>query len=195
MDAIKNPARRKEFLASRALMRRMLSEIFPVRPEQWQFQEQDNASPWVSNLPDGVHVNLSHSKGFICFAIADVPVGIDIEVRDPTRNFTALAKLFMSDAERTRLSREARQSDYFYRCWCIKEAYYKAQPRQRQDSLSFNSIEVENFDPLAEGWYLTEGRIEDCYLAVICRHRPISVQCRYYPDPADWPQPFVEAVT
>lgn len=183
LEAMQSATRRREFVCSRALMRVALSEIFDREQSEWQFVQQTNASPLITNLPEKVQTSLSHSHGLICFAISDCPVGVDIEVSDRTRNFTALASMFMNDVERAELSQQKTQASYFYRCWCIKEAYYKALPPDQQEGLSFTRIAVAELTAAHGDWHLTEGRIEDCYLAAISQQAPLQIQSRYYLEP------------
>lgn len=190
LESIKSSSRRSEYLCSRILMRDALNQIFEVANLSWEFEEQNGYSPRVSNLPSGIHTTLSHSRGVICFAISDMPIGVDIEAHDRQRDFNALGKLFMNDLERKKLATLAEPAAYFYRCWCVKEAYYKAQPTADQEHLHFTGISIDDIDRSNDGWHLTEGKIEDHYLVAVSRQRPSQIQCHYFPSQNSWRTPF-----
>ena len=105
---IKSESRRREYLLSRALMRHALSRCFPQAEHEWEIIDRAQAKPDITNLAEDRFISLSHSRGVICFAIANCPLGIDIEFIGKTRKFIALAKMFMNAAERSRLARSCR---------------------------------------------------------------------------------------
>jgi phosphopantetheinyl transferase len=72
-----------------------------------------------------VHLNLSHSGGWLAAAVAPVPVGIDIERLRP-RAVTAQAAKVFCPAEAARLALESDPLPLFYRFWTLKEAACKA---------------------------------------------------------------------
>lgn len=190
LASIESPGRRLEYLVSRRLMRDALSGLFDEAQHSWQFEERLRQQPLIANLPRGQHTNLSHSKGLICFAIADTALGVDIEACQQQRDYGRLAKLFMTEDERRELTRLADPSNYFYRCWCAKEAFYKAQPKAEQGPLHFTAIAVAELDR-SDDWYLIEGSVDEHYLVAATRRRKIVTRCHYYPRNTDWPRPFV----
>jgi phosphopantetheine--protein transferase-like protein len=133
--------RRREYLLSRALMRHALQRQFQRAEADWRFAERGAAPPRVSGLPQGTHLSLSHSGGYICFAIASCAVGVDIEASKPGRDYAAAAEWFMDDAERAQLRRrQATRAEYFYRLWCAKEACFKALTPAQQAQTSLRAI-------------------------------------------------------
>lgn len=79
----------------------------------------------VSYGHDGVHLNLSHSGEWLAAAVAEAPVGIDIERLRP-RAVTAQAARVFCPKEAARLAQEAEPLPLFYRLWTLKEAACKA---------------------------------------------------------------------
>ena len=189
LDSIKSPARRLEYLCSRLMMRHALNHYFDDR-KIWQFEEKSGHSPQVSNLPSGVHLNLSHSKGIICFAIADMPVGVDIEACEQRQDFAALGKMFMNDSERTTLAELSDPMAYFYRCWCVKEAWYKAHTAAEQEDLHFTGIAIDEISQSHNHWHLTEGLIGNHYLVAASEKTPSQIHCHYFPDEESWKESF-----
>lgn len=138
---IKRDDKRREYLLSRALMRHALGQQFHRAESDWQFTERSGGPPAIAELPSGIYLSLSHSGGYLCFAISSGTVGIDIEAIKQRRNLLAMAKMFMDDTELDQLGRKgASQEDYFYRAWCAKEACYKSLAPAQQATTSLAAI-------------------------------------------------------
>ena len=77
---------------------------------------------------DGVYVSLSHAGGLVAAAIADTPVGIDIEPIRHLPRRDALGTRYFSPEERERLIKapDAQKDEIFFRIFTEKEAYAKA---------------------------------------------------------------------
>jgi 4'-phosphopantetheinyl transferase len=172
LESIKSINKRQEYLLSRALMRHALSERFALETQAWKFVEETNSAPIIQNLPEGHWLSLSHSHGFICFALANQPIGIDIELAKARTNFLALAKAFMSDDELELMnSKDHSDADTFYKIWCAKEAFYKMLTPDEQAGLFLKKI---NYFDLVKGHHclLANGKIDDCYLALVTKESP-----------------------
>jgi 4'-phosphopantetheinyl transferase len=76
-------------------------------------------------IPGGPHFNLSHSGQWLFLAVADSPVGVDIERHKPNRDFAGIARraFFSEDYEAVMLADERMQA--FYDQWVRKESYLK----------------------------------------------------------------------
>ena len=192
LASIRSPSRRLEYLVSRRLMREALGELFGAEARSWRFEERPGEPPLIADLPHGFHINLSHSKGLICFAIADTALGLDIEACRRQRDYSRLARMFMTADERSELDRLADPCAFFYRCWCAKEAFYKAQPKAEQAPLHFTGIAVADLDSGGD-WRLIEGSIDEHYLVVAIRQGEIALHCHYHPGDAAWSRPFEPA--
>lgn len=86
--AIARPLRRRQFVAGRMLLRTMLAQVLGGRPEDWAVDAEAGAPPRLPSHPH-LHLSVSHSGEWVAAAIADRPVGIDLEGlgarRDPER--------------------------------------------------------------------------------------------------------------
>lgn len=140
LSKIKTIKRKHTYVASRLLIRQALSQHFDKPFHFWQLIEQDNLPPEIINLPSNIHISLSHSEDWIGLALASVGVGVDIEIKQQ-RDWLNTAKLFMSPGELYDFQQHP-TPDSFYTCWTIKEAYFKAFPKQ-QDTLSLSTIPVQ----------------------------------------------------
>ncbi len=70
------------------------------------------------------YVSISHSGNYVAVALADVPVGIDLQ-RKVKVNFQAIAKKFFTAGEQQAL-RLANCEKTFFEIWCKKEALWKS---------------------------------------------------------------------
>ncbi|WP_375687044.1 4'-phosphopantetheinyl transferase family protein [Pseudooceanicola sp. LIPI14-2-Ac024] len=107
----------------RGRLREVLGAVTGTPPAALRFTYGAHGKP---ALPDGPEFNLSHSGALACLAIADRPLGADIEVVRPIED--AVAERFFAPGEYAALS----QLDGtgwvrgFHRCWTRKEAVVKA---------------------------------------------------------------------
>lgn len=89
-----------------------------------------------------VHLNLSHSGGWFAAAVAQVPVGIDIERLRPRAVTTQVARIFC-DAEARWLERQADPLGAFYTLWTLKESACKAAGLSMWDALRHACFDPE----------------------------------------------------
>lgn len=78
--SFRSARRRAEFVATRRALREQLAGRVGVNPEAVPIDIDDDGKPLL-NL-DGVYFNLSHTVGLGLVALADTPVGVDIELAD-----------------------------------------------------------------------------------------------------------------
>ena len=184
LGRLKSATRRREYLLSRALMRHALSLRYRREPGEWDVYDLMQAKPVVNNLPAGNYLGLSHSKGLICFALANCPLGVDVEFIGKPRNFTAMARMFMNDEERRRLAQSGvDQADYFYRNWCAKEACYKLLPADEQERTRFTRIDYSRLGEGDSKCYLREGRIGEYAFAAVSASPLDNISCDYFHEP------------
>ena len=127
---------RCEFAASRALLRTLLQEATGVSADAWDVSAEAGTAPVARPARDGgsagaPRASLSHRLGWVAAAVADGPVGIDLECHRPARGDPAeRAALVLSPAELPpwqALPPDDRESALLAR-WVAKEAWFKASP-------------------------------------------------------------------
>jgi phosphopantetheinyl transferase len=106
--------RREEFLLSRAAAKQLAVDLGAGADIAQIRIEQRRIGP--------LHLSLSHSAPYAAAAIADAPIGIDIQVVRPIRE--SAAHLFLSDDESAAM-RECLVPDRLIHFWCAKEAAWK----------------------------------------------------------------------
>lgn len=113
-----NDGRRREHLAWRRIVRSELGRAVVI--------DYNEVGAPVVDRPD-TYISVSHGGGMVAVAIADEPVGVDIEAID--RNFERVASRYMSAAE-VALSSD---KDWAARVWAAKEAIYKLYGKREVD--------------------------------------------------------------
>lgn len=119
---------RREFLASRALVRTALSQCHPLPPAAWRFR----TNPYGKPEPDpacGLRFNLSNSPGLVvCLLARDAEVGVDAEPAARSGEILALAPDVFSAGELAQLEAlpASERPDRALSLWTLKEAYLKA---------------------------------------------------------------------
>jgi 4'-phosphopantetheinyl transferase len=123
---------RTEYALSHAMLRLVLSEYAPVRPEEWQFLKGKWGKPEIRGpaLDTPLWFNLSHTDGFAaCVAGRVRQLGVDVENMNRMTSCDEMAKHFFAEAEYEYLRNlpPGLQRGAFFRIWTLKEAYIKAE--------------------------------------------------------------------
>jgi 4'-phosphopantetheinyl transferase len=126
LDSLGSAARRDSFLAGRWLARDAL--------RQWRHAAalpvlavDDSGACRVADGGAGF-VSISHGAGRVACAVADVPVGVDLESLARPRDAVALAEVVHGPAQREQLAQRppSERAELFLRLWTLKEAWLKA---------------------------------------------------------------------
>ena len=124
-----NEKRRREHLAWRRIVRRELGSKVHI-------DYNDVGAPIVD--APGRWISVAHGGESVAVAIADCPVGVDIE--SLSRDFDRVAPRYMTDDE-LGLSKDSRWACFV---WCAKEAMYKLYGRRGVELRG--ELRVESFD-------------------------------------------------
>jgi len=119
---------RREYLATRVLVRTALSHVLPHLPATWRFSRNAYGKPMVD--PEcGFSFSLSNSLGLVACLIGEsVEVGLDVESYERAQEITELASEVFSPLELAQLEelRGPERLDRALSLWTLKEAYIKA---------------------------------------------------------------------
>ncbi len=117
----------QSFIASRGILRTMLSSYLHVPPNNLIFRYGKKGKPALEN-DSKLHFNLAHAGGKAIFAFGDDDLGVDIEFIKPWQDWQKISVRFFSQREAEELfkSDPATQLSDFFACWARKEAYIKA---------------------------------------------------------------------
>lgn len=120
---------RRTGMSSNAFCRAALSRHAPVAPGSWRFATGEHGKPRLVDPPLPLDFNLSHSGDWmVCAVSAGIPLGVDIELENKSRDVMRLARRFFSQAETADLEAlpEDARRERFYEYWTLKEATVKA---------------------------------------------------------------------
>ena len=122
---------RQFFIASRGILRAILSRYSGIDPHQIQFNYGSRGKPEIAEScgVNKLKFNLSHSGKVALYAITNArEIGIDIEKIHPIADAEQIAKRFFSAKEFEWLSQlsPSEKPAAFFDLWTCKEAYLKA---------------------------------------------------------------------
>jgi 4'-phosphopantetheinyl transferase len=116
----------QRWVASRWALRRVLGGYLATAPALVEIEVEESGKPRLA-FPTGLAFNLSHSEGLALVAVAERPVGIDVEAIRPDRDLRALAERALAAAviEELDAATESERPAVFYRAWTRHEARLK----------------------------------------------------------------------
>ena len=165
LQAMSAPVRRRSFLAGHWLARALAADWLQADVARIALHRHDDGRPrlLVDDAPSPLSISLSHSGDWLACAIAEVPVGIDVELPHRPRDLHALARFAFAPEEAERLLQlpEPARAAAFHELWTLKEARGKrtgegllpAQSR-RVSTLPSDAGEAE-----ATSWALHDGAL------------------------------------
>lgn len=124
------PVDQRRHLATRAMVRELLSQYYPLEPAMWRFVTNDFGKPTIdATITADLYFNVSHTSEVIVCAITSFPeIGIDVEDRIPndlhevSQHFFAKSEIdWLNESPNDQAARER-----FTTIWTMKEAYIKA---------------------------------------------------------------------
>lgn len=148
-DNIGSEKRKEEFLVCRYLLRIGLSLYFFEKKENWSLFSVDS---YIGKSPEfnflllnqrKILISLSHSKGLIAVAIADVSIGVDVEkIRNFSSNQDEIFREVATEKEFLIYSglENKRKVEFFLKIWSRKEALSKI------DNRGVDFIYLKNID-------------------------------------------------
>ena len=113
---------KQRFILSRAMLRSIVSKYTGAKPAEVVFSTTGNKKPCVAG--SDLQFNVSHSGDMVLIAIADIPIGIDVERVDDHFDFSEVLPVCFCREESDMVERHGKE--YFYRYWTRKEALVKA---------------------------------------------------------------------
>ncbi len=141
------PGARRQAIGAELLLQYALRQAgLPLTP----WHGAANGKPVFTALP-GCHFNLSHSGEWVACALADTPVGVDIQRREKYR--PRLVQQFFTEPEAARLERcpEADQDRVFTQLWTVKESYAKMTGEGILALKQQGTVQLQGTTPVLEG--------------------------------------------
>ncbi|TLX21239.1 4'-phosphopantetheinyl transferase family protein [Thermomonas fusca] len=165
LQAITSASRRDTFLAGHWQARALAAQWLRLDVGRVALDAQADGRPLLRVDGDAapLHLSLSHSGGWLALALADAPVGVDIELPRRVRDWNALARFVFSPEECRRVDAagDALCAEVFHALWTLKEARGKRsgeglQPRAAR-AVTAQPADAANAEAL--GWAFGEGAL------------------------------------
>lgn len=173
----KDPLAAKRSLLGHILVNYLMGKKSGIPLEEILLARNKYGKPILLN-PRGLDFNLSHSGAWIICALAQGPIGLDIEEIKPID--LALTERFFSSSERKYLKElEARAKlEYFYQIWTLKESFLKALGLGLNLDLKNLSFEIEQEISLAVNgqaspYCFWQGKMDSKHIWSICTKKHI----------------------
>jgi 4'-phosphopantetheinyl transferase len=189
--AFQDPLARMRYITAHVGLRVLLGSHVGISPARISFVRERCSMPKCTELHGrpalegypGVHFSHSRAGDMALYALAGVPVGVDVETRAVAPSLTDggavknrwLAKLHQGERRvLTALPAEMR-TDAFLSCWVRKEAYFKAIGTGLAAGLDSQYVgfagaftqATEVAPPSPEGWHLIDVPVPTGYLASV----------------------------
>ncbi|MFZ2959769.1 MAG: 4'-phosphopantetheinyl transferase superfamily protein [Candidatus Ozemobacteraceae bacterium] len=156
------------------LLRQAIMDTWGAEPLHFDFNFNSCGKPALTGRSD-FHFNLSHAGSWVVCAIAEHPVGVDVEKMEAV-DFASLAQLVFSVDEHKRLHSKSgpEQMDYFFDVWTMKESYCKAVGQGLSIALEKLIITTDDQGRVLiaphgkEPWRLQRYNVEDGYKLTVC---------------------------
>ena len=120
------------FLATRLLVRIVMSRYAPVAPGDWCFEPDGTGKPRIAHpiVTPALHFNLANTAGCVACGVSVVHelIGVDVERIDRRVDFMAVARrcFSASEADAVQAQPASEQPRRFFEYWTLKESYVKA---------------------------------------------------------------------
>jgi 4'-phosphopantetheinyl transferase len=123
---------RQLFMATRVLVRTVLSRYASVASADWRFATGAHGKPYIADPPltPPIHFNLANTSGLITcvVSVAHDAIGVDVERMQEHTEAMPLAERYFaaSEVQALRALPAAEQPRCFVAYWTLKESYIKA---------------------------------------------------------------------
>lgn len=152
-----NQTAQKQSLFAWALLSLVLEKDYNLNLMNLDLNYHQNDKPFFTDNP--VYFNISHSNNLVGVAIANQPIGLDIEFFNQDKNYLNLCEKLLSDQELEKLSKTLGKSSYLLTNWVIKEAHLK---------MTGEGIKPSNFkiEPLKKYFQIFNFKNNEYYIAL-----------------------------
>jgi 4'-phosphopantetheinyl transferase len=123
---MRNPLRRRQFVAGHRLARALAAQLAGNAPEAWDLIADAAGTPRLRAV-DGtasMHASLAHSGDWVGCALSPAPLGLDLETDARERDLDAVAAYAFAAEHAADVAARtgAAKAQAFYRWWTLAEA-------------------------------------------------------------------------
>ncbi|WP_228141715.1 4'-phosphopantetheinyl transferase family protein [Marinobacter sp. X15-166B] len=182
------PARQREFLHSRWLLRQALAQVSGQAAVRCQ---PVPGRPTASLMPPGWHLSLSHCRQLAACATGMQEVGVDIEPLSRRSHWQGIVRRWFTPREQDWLLAAPPEHAHqqFLTVWTLKEAWLKATGRGIANNLQTLEVAADlqlRGDAASAGWHAAVGTAAGFMIALVYRaEAPHTPRCAWLEPPAD----------
>ena len=133
-----------ETLFANMIAKRELAKICGCEMKEIKFSFEKNGKPVLEN-DRSIHFNISHSGKYAAVAIADKPIGVDVElIREVS---PSVVKRVCTDVEKKYLDSSENAMRDFIKLWTLKECIVKASGEGLADNLKNHPFDISGKEP------------------------------------------------
>lgn len=179
-DRLKIPQIRQRFINGRLTLRRILAAQLGQHPAELRFEYAASGKPFLAGMP--LHFNFTHSGDLGLLAVADIPVGVDLEQQRSVTALRTMEATILMPEEQQRLDHYIgdERDALLLRLWTCKEALVKATGEGFQAMLRYqlrwdqSSGQMTAHDAQGDAipWAVQPLTIHNAYTAAIAAASP-----------------------
>jgi 4'-phosphopantetheinyl transferase EntD len=128
-----SPNKRQQFLASRVLLKQLLSRYTGKSPEKLALKYSLQQKPF---LEENVHFNISHSGKHLLIGLARQAIGVDIQEAGVVREEHVFQGLSLQEQQQV-------PYEGLYPYWVLREALWKADNKETRVAELLNALPFE----------------------------------------------------
>ncbi|WP_203573129.1 4'-phosphopantetheinyl transferase family protein [Listeria ivanovii] len=133
----------KRSLIAGLLIKAMINELYPNKDMKLSYGKNYYGKPFNKEVPE-IFFNISHSGEYVCCAISDSEVGVDIEEINPFMEIDSFKDFFTKEEWIQVLDEKNNSHDMFFSLWTLKESYIKKIGTGLSKELNSFSIFLDN---------------------------------------------------
>jgi 4'-phosphopantetheinyl transferase len=164
----------RRFVSSHGALRFLLGKYLNILPAEVQFCVGPNKKPLLKNERiQNLHFNMTHSGDWILIAVAEVPIGVDIEKKDEKFSYEEILPTNFCSGEIDFIRNSNPSVSPFYLLWTRKEALVKATAKGLDGDLILISVlDGQNYvdDKILRSndrWDINSFEVEEHYIGSI----------------------------
>jgi phosphopantetheinyl transferase len=162
-------ARRRSFVLGRTLLRAAVARVAGVGPDEVVVEIEPGGRPVLAGPLKPLSVSIAHSGRYVVVAVANRPVGVDVEQLRQLASFPRVVARVCSTQEMHRITRVTggRGERAFFAVWARKEAYGKALGRGVDFPMRSVTIGRGRISGGARQWRVRDLDIDPGYVAAV----------------------------
>lgn len=129
LQRIQDTHQKDNYLKTRYLLRRLLADYTNSTPQSLRIGKSQKGKPYLKDQEEPeISFNLSHCRDLMLIAVANNPVGVDIEQLRPVSNCLAIAERVLPDEDVREITAATavEREEVFFSKWTAFEARQKA---------------------------------------------------------------------